>query len=105
MTTERELRRAAREAADYAQARVSQFERELADLEKRLADAKAKRDTARLAPKRLADFQVKIGADYQCPRCWISEGVHASIRPVPSNTRDDLFGCRRCGSDFLIPPF
>jgi hypothetical protein len=102
MSTERELRRAAQEAAEYAQTFASQLEQEVSDLEMRLAQKKAERDAARLAPKRLADFQVKIGADYQCPHCWMENGIHSPLHGIPGSAREDVFRCRTCGNTFSV---
>ena len=103
MTTDRELRRLARETADNAQAQVTQLEQEVLDLETRLTEKKAERDAARLAPKRLADFKVKIGPDYQCPQCWITGGIQSPLRPRPGTSDADVFRCPRCAETFFIP--
>ncbi len=105
MTADQELRKIASETARYAQARVTRLEEEVLDLEKRLAEKKTERDSARLAAKRLSNFQVTIGTDYQCPRCWIESGTRSPLRPIGGGTRDeDFFRCRR-GHDVTIPIF
>jgi len=105
MSIERELRKEAREAAEQAQGRVAQFEREILELEKRLTEAKAKRDATRLAPKRLSNYPITLSSgDYACPVCWI-DGKEAALRPVPSSNEDDLFRCRGCGRQFVIQYF
>lgn len=106
MTTEDQLWRIAREIAAQAQARVTQLEQEISDLEKRLPQAKAERDAARLAPKRLANYEVRLGAYHQCPRCWIEHERRSPLRPIPSNAGDvDLFRCGNCGETFEITFF
>ena len=102
MPIEDELRKAAREIAEQAKARVTHLEREIIDLEKRLAEAKAKCDSARLAPQRLANYQVKLGADYQCPRCWIDSETLSLLRPVRGHGAQDFLECDRCNSDYAI---
>jgi DNA-directed RNA polymerase subunit RPC12/RpoP len=60
-------------------------------------------DAARLAPQRLTNYPVTLGAHYTCPRCWIESETRSPLRGIPSTTRDDIFRCRQCGSDFTIP--
>jgi hypothetical protein len=79
MGTDQELRKIARETADYAQGCVAHLEQEVRDLETLLADKKKELDAASLAPKRLANFQVAIAADYQCPYCWIHSGAKSPL--------------------------
>jgi hypothetical protein len=105
MTTERELRQAAREIAAQAQAAVTRLEQETLDLKTRLAEKEAERDAARLAPKRLANYPVRLGTDYQCPRCWIEHEKRSPLRPIPSGDKNDILRCGICGEDFIIAYF
>ena len=56
---------------------------------------KAECDRASMAPKRLASFKVKIGADYQCPRCFIESERHSALLPQ-GNGRSDVLRCKHC---------
>ena len=104
MSVERELRQAAREAAEQAQNLLTQLEHEVLDLGKRLAEAKAKCDAARPAPKRLANYPVTLGGgDYACPVCWIN-GTESALQPISSGN-EDLLRCRACGNDFTVEYF
>jgi hypothetical protein len=106
MAIDDELRKIAGEIAAEAQGRVTQLEQQTLELKKRLAETKAKRDAARLAPERLANYPVKLGPNYQCPRCWIDHEHRAPLRPVPNdNAREDILRCGRCGADWPIPVF
>ena len=56
---------------------------------------KAECDRASMAPKRLASFKVKVGADYQCPRCFIESERHSALLPL-GNGRSDVLRCKHC---------
>ena len=62
----------------------------LLDLDRQLTQKKKECDTARLAPKRLANYSVKLGADYQCPRCWIDNEARSALRPIPGTEGGSL---------------
>jgi len=51
---------------------------------------------------RVREYRPKIGLDYQCPLCWMKDEVRVALDPVATGTKDDAFGCDRCGSDYLI---
>ena len=42
---------------------------------------------------RLLNFKIKIGANYQCPICWIEHGRNIALYPVPSGGRNDILRC------------
>ena len=106
MSPEEALKRKAREIATEAQRRVSYLEQEALELKGRLAQKEAERDAARSAPKRLSNYDVSLGADYQCPRCWIEHERRSPLRPVPSDVGDiDIFRCRTCREEFEVRVF
>ena len=70
-----------------------QFEAERAV--KRVADAE-------VGAGRLREYRARIDMNYQCPLCWMRDEVRSPLDPIPTGTRDDAFGCDRCGSDYLI---
>lgn len=96
MGIEETLHREAHDMAIAAQHNVVTFEQEVAGLEKRLAETQAKRDAARFATQRLANYRVSLGTDYQCPACWIEHERTVPLRSIPSRTHDDIFRCRNC---------
>ena len=51
---------------------------------------------------RLIGYKARVGVNYQCPLCWMRDEVRSPLDPIPTGTRDDAFGCDRCGSDYLI---
>jgi hypothetical protein len=58
----------------------------------RKAKMAAQLRSANLSYQRLANFQVKIGADYQCPACWIEHEARSALRPIGSGTdTEDIF--------------
>ena len=106
MSIEQELRRFAREIAARAEQQVAHLENEVLELQQRLAEKKAECDAARGAPKRLSNYDVSLGADYQCPRCWIEHERRSPLRPVPSDVGDiDIFRCRICREEFEVRVF
>ncbi len=55
-----------------------------------------------LAQVRFVGFTPREGPNYQCPLCWMRDEVRSPLDPIPTGTRDDAFGCDRCGSDYLV---
>ena len=96
------LRQQAEEIAGATQERVSDLDREIAEIEKQKAKKEAERDLARGALKRLANFPVKNGADYLCPNCWVTRGGMSTLQPIPSPDRHDIFRCGLCGHELVI---
>jgi hypothetical protein len=103
MSTGDELRRIACEAAQYAQARVTQLDAEIFDLQKQLASKQTERDAASSALDRYANFPLSAGADGPCPYCWIETGQNVPIRPIGGGTStEDFFRCSN-GHDITVP--
>lgn len=104
MSIEIALAKEAEYAASNAQHRVAALELQLKEVERQKLEIEAKCQVASLAPKRLLKFQPKIGTEYQCPRCWISDERRSSLRPIPAiDDTDDTMVCRACGAEYLIP--
>ena len=78
---------------------VLTYEAIRASKRKNLKDLGVDPETANL---RALGYKARIGADYQCPWCFIKDGERTPLDPIPTGTRDDAFGCDRCGSDYLI---
>jgi hypothetical protein len=94
MSIESELLRIAQEVVAESQAGSAYAYKAYLDAQARTAQLKAKLDFANLAEDRLANFQAKIGADYQCPRCWIEQNSRAPLLPRRGAEREDIFECR-----------
>jgi DNA-directed RNA polymerase subunit RPC12/RpoP len=71
-------------------------------LEERLAERKAARELARTAAMRGDQFAPELDGNYQCPICWVSNGIHADLTPIQSDTTDDLFRCENCNRKIEI---
>lgn len=99
-----ELRKTAQEIADHANSRISELDRKIADIEQQKKKIEADRVKARDTLKRLANYPVLLGSDYQCPLCWVGEGKMSPLRPVPSHDRNDIFQCTLCQFEQVIPP-
>src|SRR3546814_816298 len=96
----KELRQAAIQIANGFQARRLELERQLEKVKLEVIEIEASLVAADVAVKRLANFRVNLGGDYQCPRCWITQGVNAPLVPQASSTEIDHFACRQCHSDY-----
>ena len=83
-------------------ARVEILLTEISQLENRLAELRANCDLAKNSVGRLDQFAPEIGGNYQCPMCWVSNGLHGDLRPIPSDTKDDLFRCENCNRTIEI---
>ena len=55
------------------------------------------------AAKRLLSYQPRIGAEYQCPGCWIDRGEQAPLLGVPGTAQHNIMRCDACGKDWRIP--
>lgn len=88
--------------AQRAQQRVPELEHQIAEIEAKLVQARTEREAASRAAQRLADYPVKIGVEYFCPRCWIDHGRRAALSPIPSDTNNDLLRCHVCHLDIEI---
>ena len=93
----------AQEAAKSAEQRIAYLDAELAEVEKQKANIDEKRAAARIAFERLANYPVTRGTDYLCPLCWVEDGKDSLLRPVPSHDRNDIFRCRVCHYEAVIP--
>jgi hypothetical protein len=102
MDTNNQLRHYAVEFAQHAHARKAEMDRKIAELEAERTMLQSQSDAVGDIPKRLREYPVKIGADYICPRCWVAHGVTEPLKPIPSNTDNDLFRCHRCDLDVEI---
>jgi hypothetical protein len=98
----RRIMEAAKGIAANMQNRQAQLEREQQELEKQIAEIKAKRDATRGAPDRVVNFQVSIGPWRQCPRCWIEEYRRSNLSEVNRGGPSDAFRCDACGWDIEI---
>lgn len=45
----------------------------------------------------------RVGQPYQCPRCWVRDGVRAPLRAVPGGDDHDLLRCEQCHTDLVVP--
>ena len=83
-------------------ARVEVLLTEISQLENRLAELRANCDLAKNAVGRVDQFAPEIGGNYQCPMCWVSNGLHGDLRLIPSDTKDGLFRCENCNRTIEI---
>lgn len=55
------------------------------------------------ATARAVQYRSRIGPDYQCPGCWMTNERAEPLVAVPGGEREDRFRCHACGSDFSVP--
>jgi hypothetical protein len=84
MSIEDIIRQEASEIAGRQLQRAAHFQDEYLEIQAQADNRRAKRDAARAAPERLANFAVKVGEDYCCPSCWIERNARAALMPKPS---------------------
>lgn len=102
MSLEHEFLKIAAEIAENFEASATRLESEIAKVEAQAEQIKAKRDLARSAANRLANFEVTFGGYVQCPACWIERGLRSPLQPTPSSTPDDIFRCSDCQRVFSV---
>jgi hypothetical protein len=96
-----ELLQIAKTEVANAKGRANQFRAEYLEAEKALAELKMKLDFEDFADDRLANYQVILGPDYQCPRCWITSELESPLRPALSDSGESLLRCNH-GHDLPI---
>jgi len=102
--TKTELKQAAVQVANELEGKKMALKRELQELEVLMAEKKAALEVGGFPHERAKTFIPLIGGDYQCPICWVHRELKAALRPVDNpDSQDDIFSCRECGSDFVIP--
>jgi transposase-like protein len=93
----------ATELAMDAKDNVAELQRKLSAVETAKLEIEARLNTANHALERLSSFVSIRGSDLQCPRCWISNEVIASLRPASGGpSAHDNFRCETCKSDFNL---
>ena len=103
MSLEQHTRQLATELAAQNQQNAANLHQEYLRAQSHALELKAKLDSAHLAGNRLANFKVKVGPYYQCPQCWIFNGVQSALKSIPSGgSREDIFRCDVCGFDFSV---
>jgi hypothetical protein len=100
MSAESELQARATQIVDDAMARARGLEKELLALEARKLVIEEQLRTAQNALQRLDSFRIRIGAEFQCPSCWINHGAWSSLTPLTGTSREDFFRCRVCRFEF-----
>ena len=82
---------------------VAVLEAKLAAIDQRVAEINAAIKDAKLARTRLLDFRAQIGADFQCPHCWVQNEERSTLEAVSGTDGEEILICRTCGSEYLIP--
>jgi hypothetical protein len=90
----------ATELAMDAKDDVADLHRKLSAIETAKVEIESRLQIANHALERLSSFVSMRGSDLQCPRCWITGEVIASLRPSSGNGDHDKFRCETCKSIF-----
>ena len=93
----------ATELAMDAKDNLADLQRKLSAIETAKVEIEARLHTANHALERLSSFVSIRGSDLQCPRCWITGGAIASLRPAnDGDSGHENFRCETCKSDFNL---
>lgn len=97
-----ELLSIASQIAEQLDISASQLQKELLDVELKKHAIEAQLHSARLAVKRVVNYRPALGADYQCPSCWVRHEKRAALTPISG---DDIYNRLRCecGQVYSIP--
>lgn len=82
---------------------MAAFEAELAELESKKAKLQAQLHASNLASDRLLNYPILVGADYQCPSCWIQNEARSKLRPMSGTDTADIMACNVCAFSLTIP--
>ena len=99
---EKALVAAAERIGSHVHSHVRTLEGDLEELAHRKARLEAELHAATTSCERLAHFQARIGRNYQCPKCWVRDGMNHTVRAVPSHNEADVFRCDRCGGNWIV---
>lgn len=66
------------------------LKKEAAALAEHLSDA--------YAVNRAREYRPILGLSYQCPSCWVVNGVKADMGPILDVSGADMLKCKNCGS-------
>ena len=90
----------ATELAMDAKDDVADLQRKLSAIETAKVEIESRLHIANHALERLSSFVSMRGSDLQCPRCWITSEVIASLQLSNGNGDHDKFRCETCKSVF-----
>jgi hypothetical protein len=95
-----ELKAIAHQMAAREQAKISQLEKRLATIEDEKALIEVQLQLARTSRQRAHDFQPVLGADYQCPTCFIKGKGLGALGTIVGKSFEVRFRCSRCDEEF-----
>lgn len=59
--------------------------------------------TLRLIHTRLSSYRVKETINYNCPHCWLIDGIQSAVKPRGGGTKTkDYWGCDTCDRRFEV---
>jgi superfamily II helicase len=96
MLLEEAIRQEASEIAVRESQRAEYFHEEYLSLRAQANYLKSRRNAARAAPARLADFRVKVDSDYQCPSCWIIRTTSSFLTEKTGVGGSNILICQDC---------
>ena len=97
-----QLTQVALQISNDIQERTLKLKNELAEMEQRKLLIEAHLSSAQAVRERSRNFRPEIDGDFQCPSCWVRNETEVSLATIPSDTKDDLFRCGRCGLEVEI---
>jgi len=97
MSIEGVIREEAQQIAANLRGRIEQLRKQYLEAKARADELKAQIDAASIAVERVADFKPKIYGLYQCPHCWVNQNQQVPMISGPSENKNEIFRCSRCG--------
>lgn len=74
----------------------------LATLQQQVSDTQRSIDGLTRTIARADTFEMMIGADYQCPKCWITKGIKSSLIQVHKDGQNASFNCGTCREAYFF---
>lgn len=97
------LTKIAGQIVEHLESRAPALKQELIEIEERKLAIERELNAADLAQKRLLNFRPMLGANYQCPSCWVWHEQTSSLYPIGGGTRtEDHFRCSVCHETITI---
>ena len=105
MTIEELLKQDASAIAEQIRQTKTELNRRISELEVQLGSLRVSLSSATEAERRSGDFAPTLEGNYQCPQCWVQDGLSTSLKPTSgANPDSDYFDCSKCGYDLEIGP-
>ena len=94
---------AAKDLARELESQHKTLDSQLSKAKREVSELEAKVKATRLATERALNFDPLVGAEYQCPRCWIIGERRSMLRRVGGHGFADTLDCDVCHRQYPVP--